>query len=821
MKQFYTLLALCCLFQFTVNGQCSDLFFSEYIEGSSNNKAIEIYNQTDNPINLGAYTVNLYSNGSVTPNATNSITLPDNVTLGAGEVYVISHASAAASILAEADFLGGPANFNGDDALELADTNGNSIDIIGVIGEREEWEVGSGTTKDHTLVRNSNINDGETDWSIGALGWDVYDQNFIDSLGAHSINSCDVVAIPPAVSFASISGNVVERDGASNIKVNVSNLTEDVSFEISLDGSSTASVADGSANNLANYSFTEGGNDTSVTVTFNIINDNMVEGDETFVLKLINVTSGVTVSSDTYTLVVFDDDVELNSACSNLFFSEYMEGSGNNKSVEVFNPTDEAIDLGDYKINRYNGGVTAPTDTLYLPSGFMLAAGDVYVIANDSGDPDILAQADTLDDLTFYNGDDALELVQESNSTAIDIIGRIGEDPGTNWPVDTGATSEYTLVRKSTVHEGYTNWAASSATWDVYARDSFAFIGNHTIMPCDTTPAPCMDVTITITGNVTDESIDGADDGAIDASASGGAMPYDFLWDNGEVTEDISNLEDGEYCLTVTDTNGCSAIKCFDVVRGVGPCDTTNISIILDSIKHESVLNAEDGAINITVEGGTTPYTYNWSNGDMIEDISDLPAGNYTVIVKDSNDCEGTNTFTIIAGPDPCAGVTIVVTLEVTDESTIGANDGSIDATITGGSTPYNYSWSNGDTTKDISGLTSNDYTLIVIDKNGCRGEATATVDPATVGINEISSLKIFNVFPNPVNDLLNVELQFANTEDVQLEITDVLGRNLFTLQPEQVFSKVYSIQPNVPSGIYFLKVLVNGSIAVEPFIVR
>ncbi|MEZ5024036.1 MAG: lamin tail domain-containing protein [Chitinophagales bacterium] len=181
MKQIYTLLALCLLFQVSAHSQCTDLFFSEYIEGSGNNKALEIYNPTDAPINLGTYQINRY-NGGVTATS-GEFNFPNGRLLGPGEVYIIANSQAdSAGILAKADTTSSITFYNGDDAMELIDTvTGNAIDIIGVIGEDPgtNWPVGAGATSEFTLVRNANVNDGQTDWVLGALEWDVYPQNFL------------------------------------------------------------------------------------------------------------------------------------------------------------------------------------------------------------------------------------------------------------------------------------------------------------------------------------------------------------------------------------------------------------------------------------------------------------------------------------------------------------------------------------------------------------------------------------------------------------------------------------------------------------------
>lgn len=173
------------------------------------------------------------------------------------------------------------------------------------------------------------------------------------------------------------------------------------------------------------------------------------------------------------------------SQCTDLFFSEYVEGTSQNKALEVYNPTTGAIDLSNYHILRYLNGGTAINDTLWMTG--MLAPGATYNIV----DPDtvtppnatLLALADTLHTVTYYNGDDALALFH--GTTMIDLIGDVGgADPGTQWPVDTGSTLNHTLVRKPTVFGGSTTWTAGALTWDVYAQNDFSHYGAHTMNAC-------------------------------------------------------------------------------------------------------------------------------------------------------------------------------------------------------------------------------------------------------------------------------------------------------------------------------------------------
>jgi plastocyanin/DNA/RNA endonuclease YhcR with UshA esterase domain len=162
--------------------------------------------------------------------------------------------------------------------------------------------------------------------------------------------------------------------------------------------------------------------------------------------------------------------------CADLFFSEYLEGSSNNKALEIYNPTNAAINLSTYSVKAYNNGGTAISNSLTLPNK-LLAAHDVYVIANPTAVAAILGVSDTTSTVTFFNGDDAVVLFK--NTDTLDIIGDVGVDPGTNWTVGTGATSEFTLVRKATVNKGQRNWVIGATEWDVYPQNTATYLGSH------------------------------------------------------------------------------------------------------------------------------------------------------------------------------------------------------------------------------------------------------------------------------------------------------------------------------------------------------
>ncbi len=170
---------------------------------------------------------------------------------------------------------------------------------------------------------------------------------------------------------------------------------------------------------------------------------------------------------------------------TDLFISEYAEGSSNNKYLELYNGTGAAVDLSKYEIWRISNGGSWPEFTTSL-SG-MLADGATYVICNPSADPTILAAADLQSgNSTFFNGDDAVGLAKDDGTgtfVLLDAIGTDGPDPGTGWDVGgtSNATANHTLVRKPGVVSPNTDWAASSANeWNVLAQNDWSDIGSHT-----------------------------------------------------------------------------------------------------------------------------------------------------------------------------------------------------------------------------------------------------------------------------------------------------------------------------------------------------
>jgi gliding motility-associated-like protein len=238
--------------------------------------------------------------------------------------------------------------------------------------------------------------------------------------------------------------------------------------------------------------------------------------------------------------------------------------------------------------------------------------------------------------------------------------------------------------------------------------------------------------------------------GSVDVTVHSGATPYTYLWSNSATTEDVSNLASGSYDITVIDGNGCSVNTSVTVTEPdaiVGSVDTLNPT---------TCYNGFDGNVDVSVTGGVGPYTYNWSNGDTTQDLTGVPAGNYTLVITDSRNCLSDTLSVSVTEPDE-----IIISLgELYDASCNGSSDGSIYVLVSGGTEPYTYNWSNSETTQNITGLTAGAYSLTVVDGNGCSSTAfTDTVaQPDAIQIT--------------ADEIVNVACSGANSGSIDISVT-------------------------------------------------
>ena len=232
---------------------------------------------------------------------------------------------------------------------------------------------------------------------------------------------------------------------------------------------------------------------------------------------------------------------------------------------------------------------------------------------------------------------------------------------------------------------------------------------------------------------VTMPTCNGGTDGAVTLVVNGGTPPYEYNWDNAGfgTSNTLTNLSSGNYTVIIRDANDCELTQVLAV---------RELELLLDpsvqAITQPSCFGFNDGAIEIVINNGQPPYTYNFNDGNGFTNanaLNNLTAGIYQVNVLDANLCEGFFNLEIEDHPP------LVINLEPQNISCFGESDGHINANVEGGFGSYFYNWSNGVTTQLNDGLIIGDYSVTVVDENSCEITAsTSLTQPDSLGLDLI-----------------------------------------------------------------------------------
>ncbi len=289
---------------------------------------------------------------------------------------------------------------------------------------------------------------------------------------------------------------------------------------------------------------------------------------------------------------------------------------------------------------------------------------------------------------------------------------------------------------------------------------------------------------------------------SVSATASG---PFTYLWSNGITDSALANLNSGTYTVTVTTTGGCSATASVTIAN-------TGITAVTTLLTKPSCGN-NNGSVCITgITGGAGPYYYSWNTVPVqtTSCATGLAPGKYKVTVFSSQGCSFTKSVNLIAAPMPT--MTLVA----------GTNCKNFTASPTG-KLPFTYIWSNGATTKKITGLTAgNTYTVTVTDGNGCTVTASAVLCPSARSGGESIANDNISVYPNPASDHFTVELYATKEGDCNIALVDINGKevlvkkqlliegtNTLVLDIENLASGVYAVQVNF-EGNYFTRRIIK-----------
>ncbi|GAA5085055.1 ExeM/NucH family extracellular endonuclease [Microbacterium yannicii] len=267
------------------------------------------------------------------------------------------------------------------------------------------------------------------------------------------------------------------------------------------------------------------------------------------------------------------------AASGDLFISEYVEGSSNNKAIEIYNPSTAAVDLAasGYALKQYSNG--SPSAGLTIPLTGSVAPGDVYVLAHGAADGTILAVADQVTGTTtgLYNGDDAVALVKAD--VVVDVIGQIGVDPGTEWGTGLTTTANHTLRRNASVLTGDTdgtNPFDPAVEWTGYASDTFDGLGSHGSDP-EPEPDPVADCAATP-----------ATIGSVQGSGAATPIPGQDVLIEGIVVGDFqSGGYDGYYVQDAGDGDSATSDGVFVYAPGGAAVDAGDSVSVAGAVKEQ------------------------------------------------------------------------------------------------------------------------------------------------------------------------------------------------------------------------------------------
>lgn len=369
-----------------------------------------------------------------------------------------------------------------------------------------------------------------------------------------------------------------------------------------------------------------------------------------------------------------------------------------------------------------NGSATASASGGATPYSYSWSNGATGATASG------LAAGNYTVTVTDGNSDQATATVTISQPTALSYVSDQtnvtcnGADNGSAFVLAGGGTDPYSYLWSN----GETSFSAAvlaAGTYSVVITDA----NGCTTGTSFTITEPSA---LSASASSSNASCNGGSNGSVNVSANGGSSPYSYSWSNGATSASVSGLSAGTYSVTVTDANGCTTTASATVGQ------PSAISLSTSSFD-ASCGSAMDGSVDLSVSGGTAPYSYAWSNGASTQDLASVSAGSYSVTVSDANGCTASSNATV--GENS----TLASSASAMDVSCNGGSNGTASASASGGLAPYSYAWNNGGTSSTISGLTAGSYSLTVTDAAGCSSVASVNVGQPSALVANASSIDI------------------------------------------------------------------------------
>lgn len=310
-----------------------------------------------------------------------------------------------------------------------------------------------------------------------------------------------------------------------------------------------------------------------------------------------------------------------------------------------------------------------------------------------------------------------------------------GANTGSATVSVSGGTGPYTYTWVPGNLSGSSQTGLAAGVYTINVRDVNLCTGTRTLSI--TQPTAALNGVI----SSTTASSCGANNGSASITANGGTPAYTYSWiPNGGSGVSASNLSSGNNTVVITDSKGCSQSITIFINSVGGPTVTVNSQL------NVNCFGANTGSATVIASGGTNPYTYTWSPGNLLgASQTGLTAGNYTVNVSDANQCVGLVTISI---SQPSSSLSVNIN---TNPPSCGLSDGSATVTATGATGPYTYTWSTGSNNASISGIAAGSYSVLVSDANGCQ--LTSSININSVGSASLSIVNTTDATCSGIND--------------------------------------------------------------------
>lgn len=291
--------------------------------------------------------------------------------------------------------------------------------------------------------------------------------------------------------------------------------------------------------------------------------------------------------------------------------------------------------------------------------------------------------------------------------------------------------------------------------------------------------------------------------GEIALTITGGSGLIQYNWSNGGSTPNLTNLVAGTYTVNITDAVGCLKDSAFSI-------QSVPSFLVTNSITDVACHSASTGSIQLSVNGGTTPYSISWSGNGINQTglvASNLPAGNYDLMILDANNCAFSSDYTVTE-PTPINSSAFIV------HATCSSCNGTITVNATGGVSPYSFLWDDNSTSQLIITVPG-EYCVEVLDANGCEIDTCFTIS-STAGIENETSHSSIQVFPNPASNAF--QISFANLlqgVEKELLISNSLGEIVLKETVDSNVQQLIIQADQWPAGLYLYQIQLGNNIEI------